>query len=646
MAISPINVTRVSQNLRSSFLVDAFQRNQIELLTAEARIASGRSFVTPSEDPVGASRALNLRQALTQQQQFSRNLQHADQTLAAADSALSEVSSLLIEANAIASENVGSLTSAAEREAVADLIAGIRLQLQTVGNRQFNDRYLFAGRETTALPFVEALGGIAYLGDTGDLTVRASDGLVDAVNVPGNLLFGALSARFGSNVDLTPLLSDTTRLSDLGGAAGAGIRLGTLVFNEPDGAGMFRVDLAGAETIGGVAERINEAAANAGSGLTASVGDAGLILTPGGSPVSVFDTSTGVIAADLGIRTPEAASATIEGADLRPRVTRLTPVADLAGGAGLDLEGGLILTNGPVRAEVDLSEAQTVQDIINTINNAGVYVLARINAEGTGLEVLNQVSGTDLTIAEKGGTTATNLGIRTFTAEVPLADLNNGTGVFTIDGQADFRITAKDGSTIDVNLDGAQTIGDVITLINTAASDAGIAITASLTDQGNGIRLQDGTGGSQSLSVAPLNQSESAYNLGLVQTVDDPATVLVGADVNPVRTPGILDALVQLEVALRQDDTQGIALAAERMERFLKDVTRMHGVVGARSQAMQANLQQMRDATDSAQVFLSEVEDLDYAEAVTRLQAAVTQLQASLQTGSVLLSGSLLDFLQ
>ena len=64
-----------------------------------------------------------------------------------------------------------------------------------------------------------------------------------------------------------------------------------------------------------------------------------------------------------------------------------------------------------------------------------------------------------------------------------------------------------------------------------------------------------------------------------------------------------------------------------------------------RSQAMQAKFIEMEDAAATTQIFLSQVQDLDYAEAVTQLQTAQIQLQASLQTSAILLNMSLLDFL-
>lgn len=646
MAISPVNISRISHNLQASLVVNSLQRNQREVFTEQTRIATGREFVTPSEDPVAAGRVLDLTRAMQQQDQFMANLRHADNSLAAADDALTEVNSLLIEAHDIASANISNLTSAAERESAAELIAGIRIQLQSVGNRLFNGRFLFAGRDTTERPFVEALGGIAYVGDTGDLLTRIDRGQDGVINLPGNVLFGALSGRLASNLDLSPSLTPDTRLEDLNGAGGHGIRRGTLVINEINGAGVFQVDLTAADTIGDVADLITAAAAAAGADVTATVSATGLDITPGGGDITVTDTGTGVAAADLGVLTTTPTSTPITGAALAPRLTRLTPVSALAQGGTIDLAGGLVITNGPQTATIDLTDAETVQDIINRINNAGVYALARINDAGTGIDVFNQVSGAAMSISENGGTTAADLGLLTLAPDTPVSSLHGGRGLVLDPAADDLRITAKDGSTFDVNLDGVLTVDEVLTRINDAAVAAGVNVTAALATTGSGLVLSDGTGGAGTLSALSLNSSQAAYALGLTGTAGGTATDLVGDNPNPVKTEGILTALVELEDALRRDDTLGISQAADRLDPFTKDVTRVHGIIGARSQSMRSHLGQMQDAAGAAGVFLSEVQDLDYAEAITRMQSAVTQLQANLRTSSLLLNVSLLDFLQ
>ena len=96
MAVNPINVSRISHNLTTSLVTESLRQNQREMFIAQTRIATGRRFVTPSEDPVSAARVLDLTQALAQQERFGANLQYGDGVLAAADTAISEISSLLI----------------------------------------------------------------------------------------------------------------------------------------------------------------------------------------------------------------------------------------------------------------------------------------------------------------------------------------------------------------------------------------------------------------------------------------------------------------------------------------------------------------------------------------------------------------------
>jgi len=646
VALSPVNVSRISQNLRTDTVIQSLRQTQRDLFRSQERIASGRSFLTPSEDPVRAARVLNLTQALRRQQQFTSNVQQGDSFLAAADLAMSEISGLLIQASVIASSMVSNLTSKSERASEAEVVASIRNQLQNTGNRQFNGRFIFGGRDVKDQPFVDAQGGVAYLGDVGEMFTRIGEDLFTPVNVPGSRAFDALSDPIASGVDLTPVLADNVRLEDITAAKGGKIAKGVLVFNEQGGAGVYTADLSTADTIGDVANAINAAATAAGSSLSAKVTDTGLTITPGSTSVTVTDQSDATIASSLGILTKDPTTSVIEGAPLTARISRLTPVDSLSAGAGIDLENGFIIANGGDPVTVDIRDAKTVQDIINAINNSGTFVMARVSDDGTRIDVFNRVSGTSLTIGENGGTTATDLGIRTFDTATPLSSLNFNDGVTIRDGLNDLQIVAKDGSTVDVNLDGAVTVGDVLDKINEAATDAGVGIKASFATVGNGIVLEDSTGGSGDLSVNFADTSQAALDLGISTSATGDKTKLVGTDVNPTRTDGIIGALFDLETALRTNDTQAIAKAGARLDDLRTSVVRIHGIVGARSQAMESKRAQLEDATANAQVALSDVQDLDFSTAITRMQATITQLQATMQTASLVSNLSLIDFLR
>lgn len=645
MAVSSINVARVSSTLQTDVLLASLRRNTLTLFNEQNRLSVGRQYIVPSDNPRVAARALNLTEVLDQQDQLLTNIRHGASMLDATDVAMAEVSGLIIDAQAVASQNVGSLTTADERRAAAEVVAAIREQLVAVGNRMFEGRYLFAGRDTNTAPFVPSAEGITYVGDTGNIFARTDFDELSPINLPGNVLFGAISSEVQGQAILAPRLTPDARLEDLRGARQQGITRGSFEIIEEGRAGRVTVDISTADTIGDVVELINAAAQQAGAGFTANLTDAGLTITPGGADIVVRDIATGVTAADLGIVTTTPTSSEILGADLGAMISRTTLVADLAGGAGVDLSGGLLIRNGTRTATVDLSAAVTVQDVLNAINNSGMGVRAEINEDRTGLNVVNLVSGTTMSIGENGGTTASALGFRSLDLDTPLSALNNGEGVRTVPGKTDLLIVAKTGASFEVSLDGAETIGDVINAINDAATTAGVAVTADLAGSGNGIRLTDSTGGTGPLDVDRANLSFAVDDLGLRHTVPDPATELVGDDVNGAKANGLLTALLDLEKALKEDDTRGITAAAEAIDAHFNDFNRARGIVGAQAKAMQDRVVQTESAVSATEALLSEVRDVDYTEAVTRFQAAQTALQASLLTGSRILSTSLMDFL-
>jgi len=189
-------------------------------------------------------------------------------------------------------------------------------------------------------------------------------------------------------------------------------------------------------------------------------------------------------------------------------------------GKALDQQSGLQITNGGQVFNIDLSGCKTVEDVLNAVNaNSGL--LAEINATKDGINIRSRDSGADFMIAENGGTTAAQLGLRTFTEDTSLDDLNFGEGVGELStsspaGSDDFTIVRSDGVELKINIAGAKTIGDVINLINGNVNNGDGKLIARLRTHGNGIELIDNSTGAGELSVVPNEFSNAAVDLGLV----------------------------------------------------------------------------------------------------------------------------------
>ncbi len=84
------------------------------------------------------------------------------------------------------------------------------------------------------------------------------------------------------------------------------------------------------------------------------------------------------------------------------------------------------------------------------------------------------------------------------------------------DGGIDFTITRNDGLRFNVDIHGAETVGDVIDLINAHPGNVGGLLAARLNENGNGIELVDRSVGDSTMKVERTLLSTAAIDLGLI----------------------------------------------------------------------------------------------------------------------------------
>jgi len=401
--------SRVTSNMQSAYALQDMGRNLQALLRIQQQIGSGRRIVMPSMDPVGANSVMEFQDLLERQTQYVRNIDMNAGQLEMSDAALTSVFEVLVEARELAIEQANDISSNAEtRLAASRQVTELMNEIVNVANRRFGRLYVFGGSETEKVPFVVMGDSVLYNGNGESVQIGISDGAALAANVTGVEAFGALTAKVGAGGDLDPILSDgaggdrATLLADLN--RGTGVRKGSIRIS--DGTTSVDVNLSDAEDVGDVVSMINGAA---GGLVTASLTATGITLTAVGGPVTVEEVAGGSTAFDLGILQPTPAGVVV-GSDLDPALNLLTDLSLLGGGAGLDLSG-ITITNGTHSASISFAGATTVQDVLNVINGAGVYVEAGINDAGTGIVVRSRLSGVTMTVEENGGTSAAELGV-------------------------------------------------------------------------------------------------------------------------------------------------------------------------------------------------------------------------------------------
>ena len=327
-----------------------------------------------------------------------------------------------------------------------------------------------------------------------------------------------------------------------------------------------------------------------------------------------------------------------------------TGISTGGSGASLDQTSGLRIVSGGRTYVVDLSAAKTIEDVLNAINTSGAGVLAQINPAGSGINVRARVSGTDFSIGENGGTTATQLGIRSISPTTPLSQLNHGRGVSQATGD-DFTISRADGTSFAVDLGGALTVGDVLDLINNHPSNQNLLtkVTAQLAATGNGIELVDNSIGAGELQVQSIFGSNAAVDLGLVPkgatAANGSAGILTGTEINPQEVDGVFNSLLRLSAALQSNNQPDIERAMALLDKDFDRITFSRAEIGFRGQNLDALKSRSDDETNQVKDALSQEIDTDYTKAISSLSSRQATLEASLRLSAQTSRLTLLNFL-
>ena len=104
--------------------------------------------------------------------------------------------------------------------------------------------------------------------------------------------------------------------------------------------------------------------------------------------------------------------------------------------------------------------------------------------------------------------------------------------------------------------------------------------------------------------------------------------------------------MIALHDALVANDDAAITAAAEALEQDRQALSNMRGTVGSQMRSLQDRKAQLEDNIIAMRTLRSDIQDVDFTEAITRYQNLFTALQGNLITGGQLTNTSLLDFLQ
>jgi flagellar hook-associated protein 3 FlgL len=211
MRVDPFYVVNLSSSL------DQTQSNQ-EQLTAE--LSSGVRVNTIGEDPVAAAQNVQLLNSIQRDDSFTQTTSLTQGLLQVTDSALGSVVTQLNQAIALATQANNGTLNASDLKALSNQLAGVRDEVLSLANTNYQGQYVFGGSQTGATPFTlnnaTTPATVTYNGDSDVNTLQSPTGQSVQLNLPGDQVFTSATANVLGT--LNNLVADYA-----GGNAGSGV---------------------------------------------------------------------------------------------------------------------------------------------------------------------------------------------------------------------------------------------------------------------------------------------------------------------------------------------------------------------------------------------------------------------------------------
>ncbi len=640
---------RITTDMVYNRTIFNLSRNLDRYMSVESMVSSGRRINTPSDDPIGTHHDLNYRTRLSEIEQYLSNISQGSGWMATYDSGLGDLKNLYSSAKEIALMMANDTYDDVAREAAANEVQGILDQVLQLGNADVDGRYLYSGHRTRTKPLEASANGVVYRGDRGTIELEVDVSSRINSNLIGEDIFLKQLQVLGEDADLHAGLLGTTPVADLKLGDGIDLSAGTFEIHDNNRNVTYTVDISGATTVDDIVNAINTQLGPA-ANLSVKISDVGASLT--------WEPTTGAT----------------------NTVTLDTPISNLNGGSGIDLNGGRFLIRNAdesISAEVDVSGASTIGDVIASINGAlatsGIAgVTAGLNSDGTGLAltdtnvpplglVVEEVSSDystasdlgltgpleptlegrdlspqpDFTIRDIGSqTVAADLGIGgtinsetvggqlqpLLTVDTLLSSLNNKAG-FDL---GEIKISQGDQvAFVDLSSLAFTTVADLLNAINSC----GLDITASVNDAGTGIQIVSNLT-DRTLIVENNDSSRTANTLGVIGSSD------------------MLGSLMLLVTALQNDDRELAERLVGNMDLAMNELLSSRATVGSRMIRMDTTQNRLENSRTTVTKMLSDVEDADMVTAVSDLAKQENLYKAALMASSSIMQYSLVDFLR
>jgi len=146
---------------------------QSDMAKLQLQMSTNKRVVTPSDDPIAASRALEVTQSQSLNTQLATNRSNARSSLSQEEVVLNSVTSLLQDVqDLVVSSGNASFTDSDRASKATELEGRLADLLGLANSTDGNGGYMFSGYKSATQPFNQSATGADYFGDQGQRQVQ------------------------------------------------------------------------------------------------------------------------------------------------------------------------------------------------------------------------------------------------------------------------------------------------------------------------------------------------------------------------------------------------------------------------------------------------------------------------------------------
>ncbi|MFH0976639.1 MAG: flagellar hook-associated protein 3 [Spirochaetota bacterium] len=221
---------RVSNQMITNTLNYNLNKHQVLMDETQDKLSTGKNFRVPRDNPIATTNTMLYHSRMTEIDQYLSNSAEGKSRLTEVDSSLQSAVSIFHRIRVLAVQGAhGIYTSFELKEAIATEINEMLKEMVAIANtRGSAGRPIFGGHQTGSQdipdPFVpifqtltagnqgDAMTGVEYRGNIGEITREVDKGEYIDVSIPGNKVFWATNQILTSNKDAGTYSSETNQV--------------------------------------------------------------------------------------------------------------------------------------------------------------------------------------------------------------------------------------------------------------------------------------------------------------------------------------------------------------------------------------------------------------------------------------------------